>query len=408
MSLKTEIRQIRKQFPILDQKVNDKPLVYLDNAATTQKPKAVIKALNDYYSLQNSNVHRGVHTLSQKATEAFENARSYVQTSLNAASSREIIFTRGTTESINLVAFSFGEKYIREGDEILLTGLEHHSNIVPWQLLAQRKKASIKVLPVNDKGELILDELENLLSSRTRIMAVNHISNTLGTINPVKEIIRRAHEKNVPVLVDGAQGMPHMDVDVQDLDADFYCFSAHKIYGPMGIGALYGKEKWLEEMPPYQGGGEMINQVCFEETTFNELPYKFEAGTPNVADAIGMHKALEYVDSLGKSKIRHIEQELLNYATGKLSAIEGLKIYGQAAEKTSVISFLLDDIHPYDAGTILDKLGIAVRTGHHCTQPLMTQFNIPGTIRASFAAYNTFAEIDELVKGLQQVKMMFG
>ncbi len=408
MSLKTDILQIRKQFPILDQKVNDKPLVYLDNAATTQKPVTVIKALNDYYSLHNSNVHRGVHTLSQKATEAFENARNYVQKSLNAASSREIIFTRGTTESVNLVAASFGEKYISEGDEILLTGLEHHSNIVPWQLLAQRKKAKIKVLPVNAKGELILDDLETLLSSRTKIMAVNHISNTLGTVNPVKEIIRRAHEMDVPVLVDGAQGMPHMDVDVQYLDADFYCFSAHKIYGPMGIGALYGKEKWLEAMPPWQGGGEMIKQVCFEETTFNELPYKFEAGTPNVAGAVGMHRALEYVDSLGKAKIRKIEQELLDYGTEQLSAIEGLKIYGQAAEKTSVISFLLNDIHPYDAGTILDKLGIAVRTGHHCTQPLMTQFNIPGTIRASFAMYNTFAEIDQLVKGLRQVKMMFG
>jgi cysteine desulfurase/selenocysteine lyase len=408
MSLKTDIKQIRKEFPILNQQVNKRPLVYLDNAATTQKPKVVINALSDYYKEFNSNVHRGVHTLSQMATEAYENSRITVQKSINAAHKHEIVFTRGTTEAINLVAYSFGERYIHEGDEILITGLEHHSNIVPWQLLAQRKNARVNVVPVNDRGELILDNLDKLLTDNTRIMAVNHVSNTLGTINPIKEIVAQAHKKGIPVLVDGAQGMPHMDVDVQELDADFYCFSAHKVYGPMGIGVLYGKESWLNEMPPYQGGGEMINQVSFEETTFNELPYKFEAGTPNVGDVIGMQKALEFVEDIGKENIRNIEAELLKYATDKLLGIEGLKIYGEAEKKTSVISFLLDGIHPYDAGTIIDKLGIAVRTGHHCTQPLMDRYEIPGTIRASFAVYNTLEEVDALVDAIQRVKTMFG
>lgn len=408
MSLKTDIKQIRKEFPILNQQVNKRPLVYLDNAATTQKPKVVINALSDYYKEFNSNVHRGVHTLSQLATEAYENSRISVQKAINAAHKHEIIFTRGTTEAINLVAYSYGERYINEGDEILITGLEHHSNIVPWQLLAQRKNARVNVVPVNDQGELILDNLDKLLTDKTRIMAVNHVSNTLGTVNPIKEIISEAHKKGIPVLVDGAQGMPHMDVDVQALDADFYCFSAHKVYGPMGIGVLYGKESWLNEMPPYQGGGEMINQVSFEETTFNELPYKFEAGTPNVADVIGMQKALEFVDNIGKDTIRNIEAELLKYATDRLRRIEGLKIYGEAEHKTSVISFLLDGIHPYDAGTIIDKLGIAVRTGHHCTQPLMDRYEIPGTIRASFAVYNTPEEVDALVDAIERVKSMFG
>lgn len=408
MSLKTDIKQIRKEFPILNQQVNKRPLVYLDNAATTQKPKVVINALSDYYKEFNSNVHRGVHTLSQLATEAYENSRISVQKAINAAHKHEIIFTRGTTEAINLVAYSYGERYINEGDEILITGLEHHSNIVPWQLLAQRKNARVNVVPVNDQGELILDNLDKLLTDKTRIMAVNHVSNTLGTVNPIKEIISEAHKKGIPVLVDGAQGMPHMDVDVQALDADFYCFSAHKVYGPMGIGVLYGKESWLNEMPPYQGGGEMINQVSFEETTFNELPYKFEAGTPNVADVIGMQKALEFVDNIGKDTIRNIEAELLKYATDRLKRIEGLKIYGEAEHKTSVISFLLDGIHPYDAGTIIDKLGIAVRTGHHCTQPLMDRYEIPGTIRASFAVYNTPEEVDALVDAIERVKSMFG
>jgi cysteine desulfurase/selenocysteine lyase len=408
MTLKNDIKHIRKQFPILNQQVNKRPLVYLDNAATTQKPRCVIDSLTDYYKNYNSNVHRGVHSLSQKATEAYENARKTVQRHINAAHKHEIIFTRGTTEAINLVAYSFGEKYISSGDEILLTEMEHHSNIVPWQMLANRKGAHIKTLPVNNRGELETQKLDELLGSKTRILALNHISNTLGTINPIKEIIRKAHEKGIPVLIDGAQGIPHMDVDVQDLDADFYCFSAHKVYGPMGVGIVYGKENFLNDMPPFQGGGEMINQVTFEKTTYNDLPYKFEAGTPNVGDAVGLQKALEFVENTGKDKIRNIESELLNYATKQLSNIEGLTIYGQAREKTSVISFLLDDIHPYDAGTIIDKLGIAVRTGHHCTQPLMDRYELPGTIRASFAVYNSFEEIDALVSAIHQVKTMFG
>lgn len=408
MSLKADIKQIRKSFPILHQEVNNRPLVYLDNAATTQKPKSVIDSVTDYYKTFNSNVHRGVHTLSQKATEAYENARKAVQKELNAAHTHEIIFSSGTTEAINMIAFSYGEKYIGEGDEIILSGLEHHSNIVPWQMIARRKGAIIKVIPVNEKGELIIDSLDSLLSDKTKIVAVNHISNTLGTINPIKKIIQKAHKFDVPVLIDGAQGMPHMDIDVQDLDVDFYCFSGHKVYGPMGIGAAYGKEQWLNDIPPYKGGGEMINQVSFKETTYNDLPFKFEAGTPNVADAIGLRYALDFINTIGKSKIRTIENELLQYATDKLRQIEGLKIYGEAEHKTSVISFTLEGIHPYDAGTIIDKLGIAIRTGHHCTQPLMEHFSIPGTIRASFAPYNTFEEIDMLTEAVKKVKTMFG
>lgn len=407
MSLKADIKQIRKFFPILHQQVNNRPLVYLDNAATTQKPKSVIDSITNYYKTFNSNVHRGVHTLSQKATKAYENSRKAVQEELNAAHAHEIIFTSGTTEAINMIAFSYSEKYIGKGDEIILSGVEHHSNIVPWQMVARRKGAIIKVIPVNDKGELLVEQLDSLLSDKTKIVAVNHISNTLGTINPVKAIIQKAHQKDVPVLIDGAQGMPHLDIDVQDLDVDFYCFSGHKVYGPMGIGAVYGKEKWLNKIPPYQGGGEMINQVSFKETTYNDLPFKFEAGTPNVADAIGLHKALEFTKSLGKDHFRQIEQELLKYATEKLNQIDRLKIYGEAEHKTSVISFVIEGIHPYDAGTIIDKLGIAVRTGHHCTQPLMEHFNIPGTIRASFAPYNTFEEIDLLIEAIEKVKTMF-
>lgn len=406
MALENDINQIREQFPILNQQVNETPLIYLDNAATTQKPQTVIDSITNYYETYNSNVHRGVHSLSQQATEAYENARKAIQKHINAGHNHEIIFTRSTTEGINLVASSFGEKYIREGDEILLTGLEHHSNIVPWQIMAEHKGAHIKVLPVNDRGELETGKLREMFSDKTRIMAVSHISNTLGTINPVKQIINEAHSRNLPVLVDGAQGIPHMDVNVQDLDADFYCFSAHKVYGPMGVGVLYGKEKLLNEIPPYQGGGEMIDQVTFEKTTYNELPYKFEAGTPNVADVIGLHAALRFIEDIGKNKIRLIEDELLKYATEKLNEIESLRIYGQAREKISVISFLLENIHPYDAGTIIDKLGIAVRTGHHCTQPLMDRFKLPGTVRASFAPYNSFEEIDSLVRAIKQVKKM--
>ncbi|MFO8054697.1 MAG: cysteine desulfurase [Bacteroidales bacterium] len=406
MSHKKDNKNIRDQFPILHQQINNYPLIYLDNAATTQKPDMVTAAMRHYYQHTNSNVHRGVHTLSQRATAAFENARKAVQDHLNAAHDHEIIFTRGTTESINLVANSFGDKYIGQGDEILISALEHHSNIVPWQMLAERKQAKVKVLPANRKGELILDKLDEMVTAKTRIIAVNHVSNTLGTVNPVKEIIEKAHAKNIPVLIDGAQAVPHMDVDVQELDADFYCFSAHKMYGPMGIGAVYGKEKWLEEIPPWQGGGEMIKQVTFEKTTYNELPYKFEAGTPNVAGAIGMHKALEFMDSIGKANIRKMENELLAYATEKLRGIEGLTIYGQAQHKAPVVSFLLDGIHPFDAGTIIDKLGIAVRTGHHCTQPLMNFFEISGTVRASFAVYNNMREIDALTNAIEQAKKM--
>ncbi|MFW6019442.1 MAG: aminotransferase class V-fold PLP-dependent enzyme [Bacteroidales bacterium] len=408
MSLNTDIQNIRKSFPVLKQEMNGRTLVYLDNAATTQKPQIVIDAISEYYTKYNSNVHRGIHTLSQQATQAFENSRKKVRETINAREAYEIIFTSGATEAINMIAFSYGEKYINQGDEIIISGMEHHSNIVPWQLLAERKKAHIKVLPVDDNGELMLDKLDTLISNKTRIIAVNHVSNTLGTINPVKEITKKAHARNIPVLVDGAQGMPHLEVDVQDLNVDFYCFSGHKVYGPTGIGAVYGKEKWLADLPPYKGGGEMISRVTFEKTTFNELPYKFEAGTPNIAGVIGLHKALEFLEMHGKENIRNIENELLIYATDQLKQIDGVKIYGEATNKASVISFLINNIHPYDAGTIFDKLGIAIRTGHHCTQPLMDQYNIPGTMRASFAPYNTKKEIDILVAAIHKVKTMFG
>lgn len=406
MSIEKDIQSIRKHFPALNQQINQHPLIYLDNAATTQKPNAVIEAVATYYKTINSNVHRGVHSLSQLATEAFENARKAVQKELNAAQAHEIIFNSGTTAGINMIAFSFGEEFIHENDEIILSELEHHSNIVPWQMLAKRKSAHIKVLPVNNKGELMVERLDQLMNQRTKIIAVNHISNTLGTINPVKEIIEKAHQKDIPVLIDGAQAMPHLNVDVLDLDADFYCFSAHKAYGPMGVGVVYGKEKWLNAIPPYMGGGEMIHHVSFDQTTYNELPYKFEAGTPNVGDILGMQKALDFVNTIGKEKIQNIEQELLRYATEKFLNIDGLKIYGESDHKASVISFLLEKIHPYDAGTLLDKMGIALRTGHHCTQPLMDRFQIPGTIRVSFAPYNTPKEIDELVRAIIKVKAM--
>lgn len=396
----------RSDFPILEELVYKKPLVYFDNAATTQKPKVVIDALSNYYETLNSNIHRGVHCLSQKATEEFEIARKCVQQFIHAAHDYEIVFTRGATESINLVASSFGRTFIDAGDEIIISEMEHHSNIVPWQFLCEDRGAVLKVLPFAENGELLLDQFESLITPRTKIVAVTHVSNTLGTINPVKEIIEIAHKHNLPVMIDGAQAVAHCPVDVQDLDCEFYCFSGHKMYGPMGIGVMYGKEEWLNRMKPYQGGGEMISNVTFEKTTYNELPFKFEAGTPAVGDVIGLRKAIEYMQSVGVQAIADYENELLQYGTEQLLQIDGLRIYGQSAHKAAVISFLVGNIHPYDMGVLLDHQGIAVRTGHHCTQPIMTHFNIPGTVRASFALYNTKEEIDTLVKGVIRAKDM--
>ena len=396
----------RDDFQLLDQTVNGHPLIYLDNAATTQKPKEVIHSILDYYTRLNSNIHRGVHYLSQQATSAFEDARTAVQHFINAAHQHEIIFTKGTTESINLVASSFGKAFLHEGDEVIISEMEHHSNIVPWQMICEEKKAHLKVLPIDDEGNLKIEELELLLTKRTKIIAITHISNALGTINPIKRIIEIAHQKEIPVLIDGAQAMSHQSVDVQDLDCDFYCFSGHKMYGPMGVGVLYGKEAWLEKLPPYQGGGEMIQRVTFDHTTFNELPFKFEAGTPNVADVIGLKSAIDYLNRIGISKIAQYENELLEYGTQQLLSISGLSIIGKAKEKASIISFILDRIHPYDAGLLMDKWGIALRTGHHCTQPIMDKYGIPGTIRASFAFYNTKEEIDHLVDTIKKVQTM--
>lgn len=402
-----DLQNIRKKFPILDQKVYGKPLVYLDNAATTQKPLEVIDAVSDYYKTINSNIHRGVHYLSQKATLKYEDVRKHVCDFIRAGNPQEVIFTRGTTESINLVAGSFGKKFISKGDEIILTEMEHHSNIVPWQIICEEKQAVIKVVRVKDNGELDLKHFSSLLNNRTRLVALTHISNALGTVNPVKEIIATAHRHNVPVLIDGAQAVSHLKVDVRDLDCDFYCFSGHKMYAPMGIGILYGKEALLNEMPPYQGGGEMISEVRFEKTTYNDLPFKFEAGTPNVGDAIGLDIAMNFIESVGFDKITLYEHELLSYLTEKLNAIDKLRIIGTAAEKAGVVSFLIGNIHPYDAGTIMDKLGIAVRTGHHCAQPLIERFGVPGTIRASLALYNTKEEIDSLISAIHKVKEIF-
>ena len=396
----------RDDFQLLDQTVNGHPLIYLDNAATTQKPKEVINSLIDYYTLLNSNIHRGVHYLSQQATTAFEESRATVQHFINAAHQHEIIFTKGTTESINLVASSFGKAFLHEGDEIIISEMEHHSNIVPWQMICEEKGAHLKVLPIDEEGNLKIEELELLLTQKTKIIAVTHISNALGTINPIKRIIEIAHKKDIPVLIDGAQAMSHQPVDVQDLDCDFYCFSGHKMYGPMGVGVLYGKEAWLEKLPPYQGGGEMIQRVTFTHTTFNELPFKFEAGTPNVADVIGLKSAIDYINRIGISKIAQYENELLEYGTKQLLSISGLSIIGKAKEKASIISFILDHIHPYDAGLLIDKWGIAVRTGQHCAQPIMDKYGIPGTIRASFALYNTKEEIDRLVDTIKKVQIM--
>ncbi len=396
-----DLQQIRKDFPILNQQVNGKPLVYLDNAATTQKPLAVIQRISDYYLKENSNVHRGVHHLSQVATEAYENARGYIAKYINAEESNEIIFTRGTTESINLLA-NVLSPWIQAGDEIIISGMEHHSNLVPWQQLCERNKARLKVLPVDLDGTLDLNFLEKMLTPQVKLLAIAHISNVLGTVNPVKEIVRIAHNKGVPVLLDGAQGIAHAKVDVQDLGVDFYAFSGHKIYAPMGIGVLYGRFTWLRRLPPYQFGGEMIDQVSFEKTTFNELPYKYEAGTPNVAGALGLEAALHYVQKTGVDDIFNHEDKLLKYATEKLENIDGMRIIGHAKEKAAVLSFLVNGIHPFDLGTLLDQMGIAVRTGHHCAQPLMDFYGIPGTVRASFAMYNTLEEVDIFVDAVKK------
>jgi cysteine desulfurase/selenocysteine lyase len=404
--LKLDINKIRQDFPILEQSINGKKLVYFDNAATTQKPTVVIEALKSYYEGYNANIHRGIHHLAEKATAAFEETRKTVRAFLNAKTTEEIIFTYGTTDSINLVANSYGQKFISEGDEILISTLEHHSNIVPWQMLCEGKGCILKIIPINDAGEIILEEYEKLLSPKTKLVSVVHVSNALGTINPIKTIIDKAHAFGAKVLVDGAQACSHIDIDVQALDADFYALSAHKLFGPTGLGVLYGKKELLETMPPYRGGGEMIKEVTFEKTTYADLPYKFEAGTPNIADVVAFKFALDYIQNLGKTNIAAHENELLAYATEKLGAIEGLTIIGTAKEKVSVISFILEGIHPQDIGIILDQQGIAVRTGHHCTQPLMQRLGIPGTARASFSVYNTFEEIDALVVGILKVKKL--
>ena len=398
---------VRQDFPILARTVYGKPLVYLDNGATTQKPRCVVDAITDEYYSVNANVHRGVHFLSQQATELHEASRETVRKFVNARSTNEIVFTRGTTESINLLASSFGEAFLKEGDEVIVSTMEHHSNIVPWQLLQMRKGIVVRVIPMNDRGELLLDEYERLFTPRTRIVCVAHVSNVLGTVNPVRRMIATAHAHGVPVLVDGAQSIPHMPVDVQALDADFYVFSGHKVYGPTGVGVLYGKEDWLDRLPPYQGGGEMIQHVSFERTTFNELPFKFEAGTPDYIGTTGLARALDYVSALGMDRIAAYEHELTDYATRRLKEIPGMRIFGEAAEKGSVISFLVGNIHHFDMGTLLDRLGIAVRTGHHCAQPLMQRLGIEGTVRASFALYNTKEEVDALVAGVERVSRMF-
>lgn len=401
-----DIEKIRKDFPILQTKVYGKPLVYFDNAATTQKPLPVLKSLEEYYKTYNSNVHRGVHLLSQQATDAYEQARKKVAAYINAAYDHEIIFTKGTTNSINLVASSFGRTFLTAGDEVLISGMEHHSNIVPWQLICEQKKASLKVIPVDENGELDMEAFDKLLTDRVKIVAVTYVSNTLGTVNPVRDIIGKAHFRNIPVLLDAAQAIQHMPIDVQELDADFIAFSSHKMYGPTGIGILYGKENRLNEMPPYEGGGDMIKNVTFAKTTYNELPFKFEAGTPDISGAIALGAAVDYIQHVGINNMQHAEDELIAYACDTLSAIPSLRFIGNAKHRAGAISFLVGKIHPFDMGEILDKQGIAVRTGHHCTQPLMERFDIPGTVRASFSMYNTRAEVDELIKGIVKAKKM--
>ncbi len=405
ITTKLDIETIREDFPILKRKVNGYPLVYLDNAATSQTPKQVINTIVDYYSHYNANIHRGVHSLSQEATDAYENARIKIQKHINAVQPYEIIFTSGTTDSINLVANGF-TSFLKKGDELLVSAMEHHSNIVPWQMLCERTGAVLKVIPMNHEGELLIEDYAKLLSKKTKLVVCNHVSNALGTINPIERIISLAHEVDAAILIDGAQAAPHIKIDVQELNVDFYTVSAHKICGPTGVGILYGKEEWLSKLPPYQGGGEMIAEVTFEKTTYADLPHKFEAGTPNISGGIAFGAAIDYMNSLGYDAIASYEKELLEYATEKLMAIQGLKIYGTSQHKTSVISFNVEGIHPYDIGTILDKLGIAVRTGHHCAQPVMDYFNIPGTIRASFSFYNTKEEVDILVEGVKKAIQM--
>lgn len=402
-----DINKIREDFPILSRTVYGKPLIYLDNGATTQKPRCVVEAITDEYYSVNANVHRGVHFLSQQATNLHEASRETVRQFINARSTAEIVFTRGTTESINLVASTFADSQMKAGDEVIVSAMEHHSNIVSWQLQAARKDIVLRVIPINDRGELLLDEYEKLFSERTKLVSVTHVSNVLGTVNPVKDIIATAHAHGVPVLIDGAQSIPHIKVDVQDLDADFYVFSGHKIYGPTGVGVLYGKEEWLDRLPPYQGGGEMIKNVSFEKTTFNELPFKFEAGTPDYIGTTALAKALDYVSALGIDAIARHEHELTTYALARLKAIPGMRIFGEAAERGAVISFLVGNIHPFDMGTLLDRLGIAVRTGHHCAEPLMHRMGIEGTVRASFGLYNTKEEVDALAAGIERVSRMF-
>lgn len=402
-----DVTKIREDFPILSRKVYDRPLVYLDNGATTQKPLCVLDAMREEYLNVNANVHRGVHYLSQQATDLHEQAREKVRKFINAGSVNEVIFTRGTTESLNLVVSSFCDGFMSEGDEVIVSVMEHHSNIVPWQLQAARKGISLRVIPMNDKGELLLDEYEKLFTERTKIVSVTHVSNVLGTVNPVKDIVRIAHEHGVPVMVDGAQSTPHFAVDVQDIDCDFFAFSGHKMYGPTGVGVLYGKEDWLDRMPPYQGGGEMIESVSFEKTVFEHLPFKFEAGTPDYVATHGLATAIDYISSIGIDNISRHEQELTKYCMERMQEIDGIKLFGTANDKDAVVSFLVGDIHHLDMGTLLDRLGIAVRTGHHCAQPLMIRLGIQGTVRASFAMYNTKEEIDVLVEGIKRVSKMF-
>ncbi|HPD66162.1 MAG TPA: cysteine desulfurase [Bacteroidia bacterium] len=401
-----DIKAIREQFPVLQQKINGFPLVYFDNAASTQKPLSVINRISGYYLTTHANVHRGNHYLSQKATEEFEEARKTVQSFINAQKPEEIIFTRGTTESINLIASVFGKKYFLPKDEIIITEMEHHSNIVPWQIMAEERKAGIKVAAINSSGELDVSHMKSLVNERTKLIAITHISNTLGSINPVKEIISFAHQHQIPVLVDGAQAIPHLKVNVQELDCDFYCFSGHKVYGPTGIGVLYGKAKWLAELPPYQGGGEMIETVTFEKTTYNKPPFKFEAGTPDIAGAIGLAEALRFVEAIGSENIGRHEEELLKYATEKINEMGGIRIIGTAREKAGVISFVHKHIHPGDIGVLLDKMGVAVRVGNHCTEPLMRKYGLPGTVRASFAVYNTVEEVDVFISSLKKAFKM--
>ena len=407
IAMNYDVERIREQFPILRDTVHEKRLVYLDNAATTQKPYAVINALDDYYRHLNSNIHRGVHHLSEQATLAYEHVREQVRSYLNAATTKEVIFVRGTTEAINLVASSFGRGFVKSGDEVVISAMEHHSNIVPWQMLCEGTGAKLRVAPIDDRGEIITEEFENVLNERTKIVGLTHVSNALGSVNPIKLLIGLAHRHGIPVLVDGAQAIPHFRVDVRELDCDFYAFSAHKMYGPTGIGILYGKQHILDSMPPYQGGGDMIRSVTFEKTLFNDLPHKFEAGTPSIADGIGFGAALDFLQSLDWPAVVNYERDLLTYATQEVSGIPGVRIIGTAKEKAGVISFVMDDVHPHDIGTILDQEGIAVRTGHHCAQPVMQRFRIPATVRASFALYNTRQEVDDLVRGINKVKKVF-